>query len=72
MAISSTYSKLITIPRSAIDANGHVNNVAYVQWMHAESELPSNITPPSEASKLRGKMRPGLSVNIDRISPACI
>ena len=33
MAISSTYSKLITIPRSAIDENGHVNNVAYVQWM---------------------------------------
>lgn len=33
MPISSTYSKNITIPPSAIDENGHVNNVAYVQWM---------------------------------------
>ena len=33
MPISSTYSKIITIPQSAIDENGHVNNVAYVQWM---------------------------------------
>jgi acyl-CoA thioester hydrolase len=27
------YSKTITIPASVIDENGHVNNVAYVQWM---------------------------------------
>ena len=33
MPVSSAYKKAITIPESAIDANGHVNNVAYVQWM---------------------------------------
>jgi acyl-CoA thioester hydrolase len=33
MPISSTYSKSFMIPQSAIDENGHVNNVAYVQWM---------------------------------------
>jgi acyl-CoA thioester hydrolase len=33
MPISSTYSKIITIPETAIDENGHVNNVTYVQWM---------------------------------------
>jgi acyl-CoA thioester hydrolase len=33
MPISSTYSKLLIIPQSVIDENGHVNNVAYVQWM---------------------------------------
>ena len=27
------YSKTVVIPRSAIDENGHVNNVSYVQWM---------------------------------------
>lgn len=27
------YSKIITIPAAAIDGNGHVNNVVYVQWM---------------------------------------
>lgn len=33
MPISSVYTKTFTIPPSAIDGNGHVNNVAYVQWM---------------------------------------
>lgn len=27
------YSKTIIVPHSAIDENGHVNNVAYLQWM---------------------------------------
>ncbi len=27
------YSRFFTIPKSAIDENGHVNNVAYVHWM---------------------------------------
>ena len=33
MPISSIYSKIITIPESAIDENKHVNNVVYVQWI---------------------------------------
>jgi acyl-CoA thioester hydrolase len=33
MSVSSVYSKTFVIPASAIDENGHVNNVAYVQWM---------------------------------------
>jgi len=33
MPISPIYTKSITIPKEAIDENGHVNNVAYVQWM---------------------------------------
>lgn len=33
MPVSSVYSRNFIIPRSSIDANGHVNNVAYVQWM---------------------------------------
>ena len=33
MPVSSIYSKAFLIPKSAIDENGHVNNVAYVQWM---------------------------------------
>ncbi len=33
MPLSTTYTKTIPIPRSAIDENGHVNNGAYVQWM---------------------------------------
>jgi acyl-CoA thioester hydrolase len=33
MPISSIYSKTFFVPGSVIDENGHVNNVAYVQWM---------------------------------------
>lgn len=33
MPISPAYTKTITIPTSAIDENGHVNNVVFVQWM---------------------------------------
>jgi acyl-CoA thioester hydrolase len=33
MPLSPIYSKTFTIPANAIDENGHVNNVAYVQWM---------------------------------------
>jgi acyl-CoA thioester hydrolase len=33
MPVSSVYAKSLIIPRSSIDENGHVNNVAYVQWM---------------------------------------
>ena len=33
MPLSPVYSKTITVPQSVMDENGHVNNVAYVQWM---------------------------------------
>src|ERR1051325_8866981 len=31
--MNRVYSRSFTIPADAIDVNGHVNNVAYVQWM---------------------------------------
>ncbi len=33
MPLSSVYTKIISITKESIDENGHVNNVAYVQWM---------------------------------------
>jgi acyl-CoA thioester hydrolase len=30
---SPIYSRILKIPAEVIDENGHVNNVAYVQWM---------------------------------------
>lgn len=33
MQTNNIFTKTITIPASAIDENGHVNNVTYVQWM---------------------------------------
>jgi len=31
--MEAIYRDTLVIPEDAIDANGHVNNVAYVQWM---------------------------------------
>ncbi len=33
MAVSAIYTKTFAVPQTSIDENGHVNNVAYVQWM---------------------------------------
>ncbi|HSL42107.1 MAG TPA: thioesterase family protein [Anaerolineales bacterium] len=33
MSHPSVFSYTFTIPQNVIDENGHVNNVAYVQWM---------------------------------------
>ena len=33
MPLSNIYTKTIIISPTAIDENGHVNNVTYVQWM---------------------------------------
>jgi len=33
MSASPVFSYCLVIPESVIDENGHVNNVAYVQWM---------------------------------------
>ena len=41
--MSSIYEHILTVPKSAIDGNGHVNNLQYLRWMldaaeaHAES-----------------------------------
>jgi acyl-CoA thioester hydrolase len=33
MSHPSSFTYTFTVPQSVIDENGHVNNVAYVQWM---------------------------------------
>jgi len=59
MPLSPIYTKTIIIPQTAIDENGHVNNVAYVQWMHAESASQWNITHPLVEFKRKDPMQPG-------------
>jgi len=58
MPISSVYSKIITISKSAIDENGHVSNVVYVQWMqeiaieHYQSISGMNSMQPFGATRV--------------------
>jgi len=61
MPISSTYSKIITIPEAAIDENGHVNNVVYVQWMQ---DIAVEHYATIGGIQAQGPMQPGLSANI--------
>jgi acyl-ACP thioesterase len=56
MPISPVYSKSFLIPQTVIDENGHVNNVAYVQWMHAESVSLLNIMNQSVGWILCGQL----------------
>src|SRR5687767_9688906 len=63
MPISPIYSKTFIIPSHAIDENGHVNNVAYVQWMHAESTWQSNIMSRLAAPQPKGRMLHELSAS---------
>ena len=45
MPNNSIFTYSFTIPESVIDENGHVNNVAYVQWMQeAAIRHPESVT----------------------------
>ncbi len=39
---SPIFKHVFTVPTDAIDVNGHVNNVVYVQWMQDVATLHSN------------------------------
>ncbi|MGB3301025.1 MAG: thioesterase family protein [Phormidesmis sp.] len=43
--MSAIYRYEITVPASAIDENGHLNNVEYVRWMQAAAIAHANSTP---------------------------
>jgi len=54
--IDRVYTCTFTIPADAIDENGHVNNVAYVQWMQdiavEHYEAIGGIDPMREAGAM--------------------
>lgn len=67
---SAVFRYRMTIPRDAIDGNGHVNNVAYVQWMQEAAIRHFEAlggTPLMEASGATWVVR---SHRIEYLSPA--
>lgn len=52
---SAVYREELVVPQSAIDTNGHVNNVVFVQWMqdiairHFGSIVPAEILKTADA-----------------------
>lgn len=59
-----------TVGPEAIDENGHVNNVVYVQWMQDVAVLHSNDTGCTDTTRRIGAMWVARSHKIEYLSPA--
>lgn len=52
--MSAIYRYDITVPASAIDENGHLNNVEYVRWMQTAAIAHANHTPCTRETSAAG------------------
>ena len=52
--MSPVYRHEFTVPSEAIDGNGHVNNVAYVQWMQDVAVRHSDASGCTQAARDAG------------------
>lgn len=64
------YRHDIEVPPSAIDDNGHVNNVQYVQWMQDAAVQHSNASGCTQATFALGATWVVRSHKIENLSPA--
>src|ERR1051325_3442499 len=60
----------IIVPSSAIDANGHVNNVVFVQWMQEVATRHFHLTGCAEAMRSAGATWVVRSHTIEYLAPA--
>lgn len=63
------FSHRFTVPASAVDGNGHVNNVVYIQWMQDVATLHFNAVGGSAPMKQAGATWVVRSHNIEYLSP---
>ena len=63
------FSHRFTVPLSAVDANGHVNNVVYIQWMQDVATLHFNSVGGSAPMIKAGATWVVRSHNIEYLSP---
>ena len=64
------YHHEFTIPDRAVDQNGHVNNVVYVQWMQDVATLHSDASGGTKATQAAGAIWVVRSHKIEYLSPA--
>jgi acyl-CoA thioester hydrolase len=67
---NTIYRHEFTVPGSALDMNGHVNNVVYVQWMQDVAVLHSNAVGGTRAMHTAGGTWVVRSHTIEYLSPA--
>jgi acyl-CoA thioester hydrolase len=60
----------LTVPVSAIDENGHVNNVVYVQWMQDVAIMHSDATGGTAAMREAGGAWVVRSHQVEYLAPA--
>ena len=64
------YRHTFTVDHDAIDVNGHVNNVVYVQWMQDVAVAHSNATGCTAKTRELGALWVARSHKIEYLSPA--
>jgi len=67
---NTIYRYEFTVPESAVDQNGHVNNVVYVQWMQDVAVLHSEATGGTRAMHTAGGTWVVRSHKVEYLSPA--
>ena len=67
---NAIYRYEFTVPESAVDQNGHVNNVVYVQWMQDVAILHANATGGTRAMHAAGGTWVVHSHKVEYLSPA--
>ncbi|MCX7016011.1 MAG: acyl-CoA thioesterase [Candidatus Sumerlaeota bacterium] len=67
---AAIYRHRFTVSHDVVDGNGHVNNVAYVQWMQDVAILHSDAAGGARATKAAGATWVARSHKIEYLSPA--
>lgn len=68
--MESLYTHTLIVPQSAIDANGHVNNVEFVRWMQEAAIAHADAAGCSAATLAAGATWLARSHRIDYLRPA--
>ncbi len=66
---NQAYRHHFTVPSSAVDQNGHVNNVVYIQWMQDVATLHFNAVGGAAAMQKAAATWVVRSHNIEYLSP---
>ena len=69
-AVVAIFREEFVVPSSAIDANGHVNNVVFVQWMQDMATRHFDSAGCAEAMRSAGAIWVVRSHTIEYLSPA--
>jgi len=68
-AAGAAYRDEFTVPQDVIDGNGHVNNVAYVQWMQDVAIRHFNASGCADAMRASGGIWVARSHHIEYLRP---